>query len=542
MRKIVLPIIIFSLLFGAIVFAQEAELPNPGLTPDSVFYFLDTLGEKIGMFFTFGAEKKAEKAMKIAEEKLAEVKAMAERNKTKALEKANQKYQEFLDLASQRAKEAKEKGKDVEKLVTLISEKTLQHQEVLLKVFEKVPQEAKKGIEKAIEVSEMDFKEAVRAVSGAKKEELEKKGEEIKIKIGEKIGAPKEKLEEVEIPEKMEMPEEKVEEAFPPKPSLPEIPKAEEKPKIEIKIPEIPKAEEKPEIPVEWESDFTPPRGKTIGPEKLGPWNKRLMSAISTDGLNFVRTNKVITDQGDVPDLIQDSKGWVYLYYTGWTIGNEQNKTVVAISKDGGKNWIYKKLRLEGFGGSSRAGAVDPDIQILPDGTFRLYLTWHPEDVLGPRTYYAEGKDGINFTNKGVAFLRPGREVLDPSTLKIGSNWHIFAGGRIDVPGGNWHGISSDGESFTFDEIKTFVKDGKYQAMANGIPVPGGYRFYTFSHGDNPTINSFFTTDGITWEADPGTRLGLDHSSGLESWGVMDPAIIRLSDGTYLMIYVTKIP
>ena len=188
MRRISLLITsIFLLSLGIGILAQETELPDPGLTPDSPFYFLDTLGEKIGMFFTFGAENKAEKALKIAEEKLAETKVMAERNKAQAIEKANQKYQEFLSLANQKAKEAKEKGKDVEELAVLITEKTLKHQEVLIEVFEKVSEEAKTAIEKAIEVSRKGFEEALKTVSGVKKEELQKKGEEIKIKAEEKI-------------------------------------------------------------------------------------------------------------------------------------------------------------------------------------------------------------------------------------------------------------------------------------------------------------------------------------------------------------------
>ncbi len=172
MRKLILSLIILSLLFGTMSFAQETDLPNPGLTPDSSFYFLDTLGEKIGMFFTFGAEKKAEKALKYAEEKLAETKAMAEKNKTKAAEKANQKYQKFLGIANQKTQEAKEKGKDIEELAILITEKTLKHQEILAEVFEKVPEEAKEAIQEAIEVSRRGSEEAVRAVTGAKKEEL----------------------------------------------------------------------------------------------------------------------------------------------------------------------------------------------------------------------------------------------------------------------------------------------------------------------------------------------------------------------------------
>jgi hypothetical protein len=131
MKKTILLIIIITFLFSIrpIIFAQETELPNPGITPDSPFYFLDILGEKISMFFTFGIEKKVEKALKIAKEKLAEIKMMAEKNRPKALEKANQKYQEYLNLANKEAREGIEKGKDEKRLLTLISKETLKHQE-----------------------------------------------------------------------------------------------------------------------------------------------------------------------------------------------------------------------------------------------------------------------------------------------------------------------------------------------------------------------------------------------------------------------------
>ncbi|MBA7493662.1 Foldase protein PrsA [subsurface metagenome] len=177
MKKIILLTTLLFLIFsfGTEVLAQEVELSDPGLTPDSPFYFLDTLGERIGMFFTFGAEKKAEKAIKYAEEKLAEVMAMVEKNQTEALEKANKNYQGFLGLANIKIQEAKEKGKDIEELAVLITEKTLKHHGVLIKVFEKVPEQAKETIQKAIEVSRKGSEEAVKAVTGAKKEELQQK-------------------------------------------------------------------------------------------------------------------------------------------------------------------------------------------------------------------------------------------------------------------------------------------------------------------------------------------------------------------------------
>lgn len=299
------------------------------------------------------------------------------------------------------------------------------------------------------------------------------------------------------------------------------------------------KEEKKPDTSTKLINDFMPPIGKAQGPgQGNGPWNQRLMTATSNDSLNFTRTNQVITDQGSVPDLAVDNQGWIYLYYTAWTVNDEQNKTVVAISQDRGSTWTYKKLNLSGFD-EKMASAVDPDIQILSDGVFRLYLTSDPHDGQGPRTYYAEGSDGINFEKRTVAFAQPNQMVLDPSTILIGFTWHYFAGG---APGEkNWHATSSDGKTFFYDESKTFLIDNKKYMMANGIVVPGGYRFYVFANQDN-SLRSFFTTDGVTWTADPGARLTLDPSTGKESSVLGDPTVVRLSDGTYLMVYVTTIP
>lgn len=296
-------------------------------------------------------------------------------------------------------------------------------------------------------------------------------------------------------------------------------------------------------------SDFKPPSGSgqpPQGAQQVGlwpPWLTRLMTAVSADGLNWTRTNQVVTDQGDVPDLTIDKNGRIYLYYLGWTVGNQQNVTVVAMSDNKGKTWVYKKLKLIGF--ENMAPPTDPDIQILPDGTFRLYLT--SQELSGqpsspqPYTYYAEGTDGITFTKRGVAFQPSGGLAMDPSIVLVGSTWHYFAGG---IPGVNWHATSQDGKSFTLESQRTFTIGGQKYLMANGIPVEGGARFYAFFADRQGDVNiaSFFSSDGNTWTADPGFRLTLDTSNGKESVGVKDPSVIKLQDGTYLMVYVTKIP
>src|SRR5436190_17901804 len=70
-----------------------------------------------------------------------------------------------------------------------------------------------------------------------------------------------------------------------------------------------------------WSQPFTPPTGRGCPVTVLGgPCGRRLMSARSDDGLTFKRTNHIVTDQGDVPDLVIDSNGWIYLYYVGATV------------------------------------------------------------------------------------------------------------------------------------------------------------------------------------------------------------------------------
>lgn len=177
-------IIVLAVLFSVnLALATETiDLPEPGLTPESPFYFLDTWGEKLGLAFTFAAEKKAQKAKYYAEEKLAEVRAMIEEKKTEKLQKSLDKYQNYLDQAVAKAEEAKKQGKDVEELLATVAEATQKHLLVLAGVYEKVPEQAKEAIQNAMEKSSQGQKNALEAISGEKKKETEKKVKEIKEK------------------------------------------------------------------------------------------------------------------------------------------------------------------------------------------------------------------------------------------------------------------------------------------------------------------------------------------------------------------------
>jgi len=292
-------------------------------------------------------------------------------------------------------------------------------------------------------------------------------------------------------------------------------------------------------------SEFTPCSGyNATAPDGqpqsgYGPWASRLLLAFSDDGLTFTPANQSLADQADVPDAITTPDGEIRVYFIIMCPEEVRNRIVVAVSRDA-VTWAYKKTLLTGMD-DLIAMAVDPTVERTPEGKWRLFFTSAPRDANSEsaRSYSAISDDGFNFAREeGERFAAEGQLVLDPNVLLIGETWHYFAGG---VSGSNHHATSSDGLNFT--RAKNFVMENIL--MANGLAVDGGYRYYGFvqdQRDGSSYIRSLFTADGVTWTVDPGNRLELNASNGLESVGVKDPAVTRLPDGRYLMVYATIIP
>ena len=156
---------------------------SAGIKPGSFFYFFDTTSEKISLFFTFGSENKAKKALKYADERLAEAKESANKNNPKAVEKAMTGYKKEILFATEKSKGLKDQNR-AEELLNIVSENTAKHQETLASVLEKVPEEAKQAILNAIEVSKKGQEEAVKQITELKGEieKLKKEVAELKAK------------------------------------------------------------------------------------------------------------------------------------------------------------------------------------------------------------------------------------------------------------------------------------------------------------------------------------------------------------------------
>jgi hypothetical protein len=162
-------LLITSLCWGGAAFAQDEELPNPGLTPDSPFYFLDKWGKNIGMFFTFGNEAKARKALKYAEERLSEARAMADKHRVREMERAANDYEGFMAMVNQRLEATAQQGlsDNISERVALAAAK---HLDVLDRVKDRVPEQAKQALTRARAASQNGQVNALRALAKEKAE------------------------------------------------------------------------------------------------------------------------------------------------------------------------------------------------------------------------------------------------------------------------------------------------------------------------------------------------------------------------------------
>ena len=153
----------------------------------------------------------------------------------------------------------------------------------------------------------------------------------------------------------------------------------------------------------------------------------------------------------------------------------------------------------------------------------------------------------MGFRLVGRAF-DPGGQALDPSILKIGDTWHIFSGRREADRTATGTALRATEGSLPPLGTMSFIADGAGHMMANGLAVPGGLPLLRLQQSPARSIAPhrliFHTRDGKAWTADLGSRLTTGGQADLEmpGFGPLDPAVGRLKDGTYLMVYPTRIP
>lgn len=144
--------------------AQEVpKLPDAGITPDSPFYFLDKLGDDMGMMFSFGDEAKITKQIQISQERLAEASQMQAEGNMAATEEALGEYNKNVKAAALDLAVAAKSGENFSQaLNNLLATTNNVSQTVLGKVYTQVPEQAKSAIQSAMQASQGDMEGAMR--------------------------------------------------------------------------------------------------------------------------------------------------------------------------------------------------------------------------------------------------------------------------------------------------------------------------------------------------------------------------------------------
>lgn len=140
-------------LFTGIAAAQPADITAPGMGPDSPFYFLDRASESMELAVAKSPLGSPELEAKVranhAEERLSEAREMVERNKTEEADRLMEEYNRGLNRSVEKAREA-----NSTELSERLGNVTNKHVEVLKDVRERVPEQARTGIDRAIKNSQ----------------------------------------------------------------------------------------------------------------------------------------------------------------------------------------------------------------------------------------------------------------------------------------------------------------------------------------------------------------------------------------------------
>ena len=174
---------------------------TPSILPDSPFYFLKLWKEKLELALAQGAEKRVAKRVEILTRRLAELKAMGEKDPG-SIEKHTLRYQNQLVLLEGDLANLGDEKNDW--LREHVGEVTLKHQEVLLGVYENAPEAAKKGLENALENSLKGHFQAVGSLSEEKQEKLEEKVADKTERVIQKLEQVQQRVREEENEDKGE--------------------------------------------------------------------------------------------------------------------------------------------------------------------------------------------------------------------------------------------------------------------------------------------------------------------------------------------------
>ncbi len=267
MTKKIIIVSLFLLIIASPVFAQDSatvaetnevavedlEIKEPGLLPNSPFYFFKEGWRKVRENFTFNEIKKIQLKEKFSAERLIELRKMAEQGvKAEILEKATDNYQREKEQIRKRVMAMEgnaNENPEINKFMEKFTRQQVLHQQILEKLENQVPAETMEKIQEQREKHLDHFKDVMLKLEEKENipEKLEKTLDDINIgEFGEiKKMELFQKMKEImpeDVQEKFKEREEQQIEAF--KEKLEKLP-AEKQEKFQKFIEEIPFQEQR---------------------------------------------------------------------------------------------------------------------------------------------------------------------------------------------------------------------------------------------------------------------------------------------------------
>ena len=174
MAKIILALAIIFFVFTGISFAQEKsptptanptptpafvkyDLAYPGMLPDSPFYKIKVLRDKITLAITKDPIKKAERHLLLADKRIYMAKMLFDKNEIELAKETALKGENEYTLLVNTLKDARKKPS--KELFEKLEKASMKHQEILNEIASKTDGENKKTFQIVIEFSKINLEE-----------------------------------------------------------------------------------------------------------------------------------------------------------------------------------------------------------------------------------------------------------------------------------------------------------------------------------------------------------------------------------------------
>jgi hypothetical protein len=202
------------------------------------------------------------------------------------------------------------------------------------------------------------------------------------------------------------------------------------------------------------------------------PNNDQTFVTYSADGVQW-SAGVLLAESASVPEVIYTSKGEYWAYWVDFSMATGPNteQIGVAYSTDG-QTW--QKRGMATFAGGEAMTPVDPDAFELSDGRLRMYF-YDIADRSAHKIYSAVSSDGVNFTlEPGIRFQAD--QIYDPNVVLLPDGRYRMYLNHTDI----WSATSDDGLTFVKDDgIR--VETG---AVPGAVVLPNGsVRLYVCNQG-----------------------------------------------------------